>query len=467
MTAQPDATALPRPRRRAARSTRVPSLILILGLCLVLAGIGAALFQSNAAERAARQQVALTTEVLRHLRTALRMGLNAETGQRGFLLTNDALYLEAYNIGEREWLASIDALDRTLAEVATEEQRAAIARMRGLAEEKLAELAETIRLAREEGIDAALVLVRSDEGKRVMDRFRAEVAALEDEEQRILSAAITRAEVIEARTLPILAALTAAVIGLVVLGLWLERRTATAEAQAREADELRRARERSDLLARELNHRVKNLFSVILSIVSMSGRGASEEVRGAVARLRERIYALSLAHAVSQGQLDQEIIGLRQLLASTLAPYRGDAGASEEAARIVFDGPPVEVPVKAVTPLGLVMHELATNAAKYGALSVPEGRIAVTWERLAPGHGDGEIGDGRALRLTWTERGGPPTTEPDHEGFGSIMLRQAARQLQGSVERRWTEDGLEAELRLPLPRSTASSDVARAEGYDA
>ena len=465
MTAQPDAPATPHPLVRPARATRVPSLVLILALCLVLVGVGAALFQSTAAERDARQQVTLTTEVLRHLRTALRMGLNAETGQRGFLLTNDPLYLEAFDTGEREWLASIDALDRTLADVATEDQAAAIARMRQLAEEKLAELSETIRLARGGDLDAALALVRTDEGKRLMDRFRAEIRALEDQEQQILSAAIARAEVIEARTIPILVAMAAAVLALVVLGLWLERRTATAEAEAREADELRRARERSDLLARELNHRVKNLFSVILSLVSMSGRDASEEVRGALAGLRKRIHALSLAHAVSQGQLDQSIIGLRQLLTSTLAPYRGGGSTAEGAERLTLDGPPLDVPVKAVTPLGLVMHELATNAAKYGALSVPEGRVAVTWERLAASGPDAH--DGPALRLLWTERGGPATAEPGREGFGSIMLKQAARQLQGSIERRWTADGLEAELRLPLPEPAAPSGLPLSEARDA
>ena len=457
MTSSADTPPLAR-TAGAARATRIPSRVLIAVLCLTLGGVGLALFQSVAGERSARQQVALTTEVLRHLRTSLRMGLNAETGQRGFLMTGDPLYLADYETGAREWLSSIDALDRTLAPVATPEQAQAVVRMRSLATDKLAELAETIRLARGDDLDAALALVRSDEGKRLMDRFRDEVAALETEEQLILSSALARAETIEGRTLPILAMLTAAVVGLVVLGLWLERRTATAEARAREADALRQARERSDLLARELNHRVKNLFSVILSIVSMSGRGASDDVRAAVAGLRDRIHALSLAHAVSQGQLDREIIGLRELLASTLAPYRGGGGGNE-AERLTLDGPAVEVLVKAVTPLGLVMHELATNAAKYGALSVPEGRVTVTWETVAPGAGGPVVGDGPALRLAWSEHGGPPTTRPDREGFGSIMLRQAARQLRGSLDRRWTAQGLVAELRLPLPRAGRAEDA--------
>ena len=439
----------------SARSTRVPSRVLIAVLCVVLAAIGVALFQSVGAERAAREQVALTTDVLRNLRTALRLGLDAETGQRGFLLTDDPAYLAPYERGRREWVPAIDALDQSLEGIATEGQADAIDRMRELATAKLDELARTIEFARSDRREDALALVRTDEGQQLMDRFRETVAALEDEEQLILSTALARAEIVEARTLPILIFLALAVIGLVVLGLWLERRAALAEAQAREADELRRARERSDLLARELNHRVKNLFAVILSIVSLSGRGATD-VKDLVRKIRERIHALSLAHAVSQGQLDQKLVGLADVLAATLEPYiAGDNGADANAApRVALDGPIIELPVRAVTPIGLIAHELATNAAKYGALSTPEGHVTIDW--TLGGNAENTRGadpSERTVRLRWTERGGPPTSEPAHAGFGSIMLRQAASQLRGSVERHWTPDGLVAEVTFPVPEA--------------
>ena len=447
---------------RSARSTRIPSRVLIGILCLVFVGMGFALLQSVEAERAARQQIVQTSDVLRHLRTSLRAGLDAETGQRGFLLTGDRLYLRPYDRGEREWLVSIDALDRSLAERATGGRAEAIARMRSLAAEKLDELSRTIELARAGDIESALDLVESDEGRRLMDRFRAEVMAMEDEEQELLSAALLQAEVVEARLLPILLMLTVTAIGLLVLGFWLERRAAMAEARAQEADELRLARERSDLLARELNHRVKNLFSVILAIISMAGRGASAEVRNAILDLRERIHALSLAHAVSQGQLHQEIIALKDFLSSTLEPYRGENPADS---RVSMEGPSVDIPAKSVTPMGLVVHELATNAVKYGALSVPDGRVVIEWEVLAR---DPELEGGPILAMTWSERGGPPAQQPKREGFGSTMLRLAAHQLQGTFDRRWTADGLVAELRLPLPETmiagTSRSKADTAEG---
>ena len=432
---------------RFAKGTRVPSRVLILLICGVLAGIGAALLDTVAAQQATRDQVARTDQILGLLRNALRTGLDAETGQRGFLLTGDESYLRPYLAAEDTWLADIDELERALEGLATDTQMEAIREMRELAAAKLAEQARTIELMREGRSDDARAVVLTDEGQRLMRDFRREVAALEDTEELILSAALTRAERVEARTLPILAILGATVLGLVVLGFWLERRTARAEADAREAVELRLAHERSDLLARELNHRVKNLFAVIMSIVSMSGRGETD-VAVAVKKIRERIHALSLAHAVSTGQLEAKVVGLADVLRATLEPYTGrDAargGMGGAPGRVTIEGPPVELPVKSVTPAGLIAHELATNATKYGALSRPDGTVAIRWDLEDAG------AEGSRVRLVWTERGGPPAGGDQAEGFGSLMLRQAARQLGGGIERRWTPDGLEAELTFVL-----------------
>ena len=419
-------------------SARVPSRVLIATLCVILLAIGVALFDSLRAERAAREQVERTSEVLGLLRGALRTGLEAETGQRGFLLTSDETYLATYFEAEASWLSDIDALGRALEGVASEGQSETIGELRTLAEAKLAEMDRTVELMRAGQEAEALAVVETDEGQRLMRRFQASVAALEDEEQVLLVRSLRHAEAVEARTLPILSVLGAAILFLVLLGLRLERRAAHAEAEAREADMLRLAHERSDLLARELNHRVKNLFAVIASIVSMSGRGETD-VKVAVRKIRERIHALSLAHAVSQGQLEARVVPLEEVLRATLDPYRG-AGEG----RVAFDGPPLHLPVKAVTPVGMIAHELATNAAKYGSLSVPDGTVGIGWT-VEP---DGAGGD--MVRLRWMERGGPATTEPEREGFGSVMLLQAARQIGGTVERHWTAAGMEAEIAFPV-----------------
>ena len=444
----PVPAAVQEPPRRAplgvVLSAQIPSRVLILAICGILAGIGLALYDSVRAERAARAQVALTSEVLRLLRTSLRTGLEAETGQRGFLLTGDESYLSVYLAAEDSWLDDIDALGAVLEDIATEGQLEALGEIRSIAEAKLAELERTVELARAGERSAALEVVETGEGQRLMRRFRERVSELEDAEQDILRTALGHAVAVEGRTVPILLVLGAAVLGLVALGLRLERRAARAEAEAREAEALRRAHERSDLLARELNHRVKNLFAVITSIVSMSGRGETD-VKVAVRKIRDRIHALSLAHAVSQGQLDAKVVALEEVLRATLEPYMG-----ADASRVTLDGPPLRLPVKSVTPVGLIAHELATNAAKYGALSRPEGRVEIGWTLEAGGAGDG------TLRLSWRERGGPPAAEPAQEGFGSVMLTQAARQLGGSVERRWTDEGLEAVVAFPAAATGAA-----------
>ena len=423
-----------------ARGSRVSSRVLVAVLALALGGIVLALLQAVVAQREARDQVELTSEVLSTLRLSLRAGLDAETGQRGFLLTEDPIYLEPHARAEAEWERHLERLDEVLGPVATPEQSETVARMKEIARAKLAELRETIDLTIAGRRSEAIEIVRSDLGKELMESFRAEVARLEETEERLLRAALARSDRVAARTLPILGILVGVVLALVTLGFWLERRTAGAEAAAREADALRAARERSDLLARELNHRVKNLFAVILSIVSISGRGAPD-AKTAVERARRRIHALSLAHAVSQGQLEQKVVGLRDLLTATLSPY----GAGE---RVALEGPDVELAVKTITPLGLVMHELATNAAKYGALGVAEGRVEVRW-RLEDA--------GRTLALEWRERGGPPPG-PDEggeaDGFGSLMIRQATQQLRGTFERDLGADGLRADLSFPLDTTT-------------
>ncbi|MBX6747863.1 MAG: sensor histidine kinase [Acetobacteraceae bacterium] len=133
---------------------------------------------------------------------------------------------------------------------------------------------------------------------------------------------------------------------------------------------------------------------------------------------------------------------LRALLEGELAPFRG-AGQ-----RVSLEGPRVAVPASVAQPLGMAAHELATNAVKHGALSVPGGYVSVTW-RLSGGPGG-------VLRLRWVETGGPPVQRPPvHRGFGSRVLEATLRgQLGGSVSLAWEEKGLICEMEVPLSRAT-------------
>ncbi|MBM2576970.1 CHASE3 domain-containing protein [Jannaschia sp. Os4] len=434
----------------------LPSLtsprVVIAALCLLLAAGATVVAMTVSAERAARAQVTRTAAILEILRGTLRDGLDAETGQRGYLLTDDVAYLEPYERAAGAWLGRIDVLEARLGEEGIEDAQIAILqRMRRIAEAKLAELAATIDLATSGARDDALALVRTDEGRTLMTEFRAEVEALERMEQDLLAREVAAAERIERRTVPALALLGLVALLLSMVGLRVERRTAAAEARAREADDLRAARARSDLLAREMDHRVKNLLAVVLSIVSLSAKGAAPEARPALKRLRERLHGLSLAHSAAQEQDARGGVALGTLVDRTLAPYR-DGTDGRGGPRIATHGPPIHLPVSMVTPLGLVLHELATNAVKHGALSHADGRLDLGWETVE---------DGSAVRLTWRESGSPGARPPVRTGFGSVLLTQSARQLRAKLDQAWPGDGLRVDLRVPLPPRDAAGPAAR------
>ncbi|WP_316015122.1 CHASE3 domain-containing protein [Roseobacter sp. HKCCA0434] len=408
----------------------VSSRLLLVVIFAVLALAVGVLTFSFLGESAAREQVRQTTQVLTHLRGAMRAGLSAETGQRGYLLTGAPAYLTPYTSGRIDWIDELDAL----AAVIEADHVDDVAALRDMAEEKLAELAETVDLANEGRSGAALAIVTSDRGKRLMDEYRRASDELEATRLARLDDAADRAQRRNVAVIVILLTLGLVVIGLILLSLSLERRTVLAEAASRDMSALRAAREKSDLLARELDHRVKNLFAVVMAIISRS-RGAEEEsTEDVLAKLRKRIHALSVAHSVSTGQLEQRVASIEDLVHAALDPY--DDGSTE----IRIDGPAATVSAGSITSLGLILHELATNAAKYGALSTPSGTLDIAWRE-----------DGPDLHLTWRERGAKIAPDAGEDnGFGSVMMRASARQIGGELERTFEPDGILINLRFPL-----------------
>lgn len=204
--------------------------------------------------------------------------------------------------------------------------------------------------------------------------------------------------------------------------------------------ERRASDEAQQLLTRELNHRVKNLFAIANGMVSMTARTAKDPKEMATA-LRGRLSALSRAHELVQPVSTSEHglgpeTDLAQLIDTVLEPYR-----QTESGRVVIEGPSVRVGPSTTTSLALVLHELATNAAKYGCLSSPEGHLTIRWT----------VGGDR-VDLLWTETGGPPVTAPpSFEGFGTqLSQRSIAGQLGGTLEREWRTEGLCVHMALPL-----------------
>lgn len=192
-----------------------------------------------------------------------------------------------------------------------------------------------------------------------------------------------------------------------------------------------RSREQhATLVARELSHRMKNMFSVIAAIVNVTGRVRGIEAE--TAEITARIHALGRAYETT---LDDAATGtslLGHAVAATLAPYDD---------RIAMEGPDIKVPFGVISAIGLILHELAANAGKYGAWADGAGRVEVAWRET----GAGEI----ALR--WQERGGPPVAETDpRPGTGMTIIDRLLRASGGRMERRWNHDGLEAIVTMPV-----------------
>jgi PAS domain S-box-containing protein len=194
------------------------------------------------------------------------------------------------------------------------------------------------------------------------------------------------------------------------------------------------------LLLRELNHRVKNLFSIAFGMVTMTARTAASTKEMAEA-LRGRLSALARAHElISRAFRNEEDkdagTNFPDLVAAVLAPHI-DAAAP---AQIAAEGPNIVFRVSATTGLAMVLHELATNAVKYGALSTLSGRLDVQWKA-----------DRKSFYLVWKEVGGPSVIMPSREGFGSQLVRTSVtKQLGGTIEYNWQPDGLMINCVFPL-----------------
>ncbi|HEX8056446.1 MAG TPA: CHASE3 domain-containing protein [Novosphingobium sp.] len=405
----------------------------LLALALVIG-------QTIVAQRDARALAMTEGDTLLGLNDLIQAMLNAETGQRGYLLTLKPEYLAPYlNAKERRdrALARLREIAARSPDPAVSAQLADIAAM---TDTKFGELDRSVALTKAGYRDQALALIQADLGKIQMDAIRREVARLSLDKANRRREAFAQAATLERRLLPLIGVLSLAILALIYAGLRTERSRSLAEAEAEQTAALREANEQIELLVRELNHRVKNLFSVILSIVSLSGRKQASS-REVVDDIRARIRALSLAHSTSQGGHGIARVDLAPVIVKTMEPYADDAGT-----RVRVSGPAIDLPARMVTPIGLIIHELATNAVKYGALSVEGGTVAIGWEL-------GESVDLTFLSLTWTEVGGPLLDPAANAkaGFGSQMTTLAAGQLGGTIERDWPAEGAIVRLKFPLP----------------
>lgn len=207
--------------------------------------------------------------------------------------------------------------------------------------------------------------------------------------------------------------------------------------EAAERRERRRAEDRTRLLAAELSHRVKNTLATVVAIAQQTFQKTDDidEFRTA---FMGRIEALADAHGLLF-QANWADLDLGSVVDAALRPFRRGDGTS-----ILTEGGPVELPPSQALTLNLIFHELATNAAKYGALSVPVGQVAIRWSVTGI---DGE----RKVNLEWREKGGPAVLPPQRRGFGSTLIeRSLTYEFDGAAQLDYRPEGLVCRLIVPL-----------------
>jgi PAS domain S-box-containing protein len=200
--------------------------------------------------------------------------------------------------------------------------------------------------------------------------------------------------------------------------------------------ERKRAEQHQDLLIAELDHRVKNVLARV-AVVAMYTRQGSSSMDEFVRALDRRIQSMAAAHALLS-QYRWHGVGLIDLVQGQLAPYTTKANTT-------IGGPDITLTAAATQAVAMVLQELVTNAVKYGALSTPDGRVSVNWDRRPGG------GAVARLLITWREMGGPPIVVPTQSGYGtSLICDLIPHELGGTVDLAFASDGLRCTIEIPI-----------------
>jgi two-component sensor histidine kinase len=194
--------------------------------------------------------------------------------------------------------------------------------------------------------------------------------------------------------------------------------------------ERKQAEEQMRILAREVDHRAKNLLALVQATVHLTKAETAHDFKTAI---EGRIRALSNAHTLL-AQSRWAGADLRTLVTEELAPY-----CPEGVSRADVDGPDLFLRPQSAQSIAMVLHELTTNAVKYGALSVSSGRVRVAWSRTSEG----------MLVLCWSETDGPPVKPPARKGFGTRVIDSVVRAEKGEARYDWSPDGLACEISIP------------------
>ncbi len=210
------------------------------------------------------------------------------------------------------------------------------------------------------------------------------------------------------------------------------------------------AEQHQRLLVDELNHRVKNMLTVVISLATQTIH-RSKTMDEFASNYIGRIHALTAAYSLLSNKNWQGVL-LRDVILEEIKPF-----LAKDRSNFALSGPPVPLEPRAALALGMAVHELTTNAVKYGALSIQEGNVIVTW-RIE------QDPDGDQLVLDWIERNGPPVGAPTHRGFGMTLIERGLKQdMAALVQVDFAVEGVRATLKAPL-RSVQAVQIPDAPG---
>ena len=206
----------------------------------------------------------------------------------------------------------------------------------------------------------------------------------------------------------------------------------------------KQAEEHEKIVAREVDHRAKNLLALVQATVQLTHADTVEDFKAAI---EGRLQALSNAHTLL-AQSRWAGANLHTLVTEELAPYH-----LQGTSRAHINGPELVLEPKSTQTIAMVLHELTTNAVKYGALSVPSGCLLIEWSR-------GET----QLVIRWCETGGPPVKPPSRQVFGTRVVGRVVHDLEGKLQFDWNPAGLACEIIIPLDHLAGTPSKANGKG---
>jgi len=213
-------------------------------------------------------------------------------------------------------------------------------------------------------------------------------------------------------------------------------------AQVRAREELTRHLRMQQLVSTEVDHRLKNLLSTISGLVALSQRhAATPQQLGA--QIRQRIQAMGHSVSLLRGSSHRGSAGMRAVMQAATAPL-----GVTEGERLVLRGPELELNDASIVPLSLILHELATNALKYGALSGETGRIHISWRPMEAPGGQRDAPSPKMIELVWREQDGPPVAAPSSQGFGTDLIRRMAGSFGGDASLTYEPGGLVVRIEM-------------------